>query len=66
MAGEQVVSESWVNAALAVHRKANESQDYGYLFWRRDYRTNNTRGMHQQTVRLLEEYVLPDLACRPG
>ena len=26
----------------------------------------NTKGMHQQTVRLLEEYALPDLACRPG
>jgi CubicO group peptidase (beta-lactamase class C family) len=98
--GKQVVPESWANAALAVHRKANESQDYGYLFWRRDYRTRcgrfsgwymagnggnaivvfkdldaavvvtranyNTRGMHQQTVRLLEEYALPDLACRPG
>jgi CubicO group peptidase (beta-lactamase class C family) len=97
--GKQVVPESWVNAALAVHRKANESQDYGYLFWRRDYSTRcgrfsgwymagnggnailvfkdlnaavvvtranyNTRGMHQQTVRLLEEYVLPDLGCRP-
>ena len=98
--GKQVVPESWANAALAVHRKANGSQDYGYLFWRRDYRTRcgrfsgwymagnggnaiivfkdldaavvvtranyNTKGMHQQTVRLLEEYALPDLACRPG
>ena len=98
--GKQVVPESWVNAALAMHRKANESQDYGYLFWRRDYKTRcgrfsgwymagnggnaiiifkdldaavvvtranyNTKGMHQQTVRLLEEYVLPELACRPA
>ena len=98
--GKQVVPESWANAALAVHRKVNGSQDYGYLFWRRDYGTRcgrfsgwymagnggnaiaifkdldaavvvtranyNTKGMHQQTVRLLEEYALPDLACRPG
>ncbi len=37
--GKQVVPERWVNEALTVHRKANESQDYGYPFWRRDYTT---------------------------
>lgn len=98
--GKQVVPERWVSSALTVHRKVNDSQDYGYLFWRRDYTTMcgkfsgwymagnggnailifkelnaavvvtranyNTKGMHQQTVRLLEQYVLPELACTAG
>ncbi len=95
--GKQVVPARWIESALTVHRKANPSQDYGYLFWRRDYETGcgkrsgwymsgnggnaivmmkdlnavavvtrthySSKGMHQQTTRLLEEQVLPQLAC---
>jgi CubicO group peptidase (beta-lactamase class C family) len=95
--GKQVVPAQWIASALTVHRAANPAQDYGYLFWRRDYETGcgkvsgwfmsgnggnaivmfqtlkaaavvtrthyNSKGMHQQTVRLLEEHVLPQLAC---
>ncbi|MCP3140108.1 serine hydrolase domain-containing protein [Pyxidicoccus xibeiensis] len=96
-AGKQVLPEAWVREALTVHRKANEQQDYGYQFWRRDLasrcgvssawymsgnggnamlqlpdqdavvivtrRNYNGRGMHQQTVRLLEDHVLKALPC---
>lgn len=96
-AGQSVVPEDWIRAAMSAHRRANAEQDYGYLFWQRTYATKcgaisgwymsgnggnavlilkdldaavvvsrknyNTRGMHQQTVNLLEQYVLPALPC---
>jgi CubicO group peptidase (beta-lactamase class C family) len=95
--GKQVVPEAWLRRALSVHRHAFGDQDYGYLFWRRDYASRcgktsgwymagnggnaivvladlgavvvvtresyNTRGMHQQTTRLIEEHVLPAFPC---
>jgi CubicO group peptidase (beta-lactamase class C family) len=97
----RVVQKSWIDAALAIHRKAYADTNYGYLFWQRNYATAcgqisgwymagnggnaivvlrdiktavivtrsnyNTRGMHQQTIALLEKYVLPSLPCaRPS
>jgi CubicO group peptidase (beta-lactamase class C family) len=104
--GKVVVPEAWIRQALTAHRKparvANPAGDldYGYLFWRRDYRTAcgrgagtawfmsgnggnhvvalpaldavavvtrvhyNSRGMHDQSFRLLEDQVLPRVACR--
>lgn len=98
--GQQVVPSAWIARAHTVQRHAFPDQDYGYLFWRRDYttrcgrssgwymagnggnaivmlkdldavvvvtRTNyNTRGMHQQTTRLLEDYVFRALPCPDG
>jgi CubicO group peptidase (beta-lactamase class C family) len=95
--GKQVVPARFVEAALTVHRNANATQDYGYLFWRRDYATRcgkfsgwymsgnggnaivmsrdlkatvvvtrthySSKGMHDQTTRLLEEFALPEVAC---
>jgi CubicO group peptidase (beta-lactamase class C family) len=37
--GRQVVSGEWIRQALMAHRQVDAGQDYGYLFWRRDYRT---------------------------
>jgi CubicO group peptidase (beta-lactamase class C family) len=31
--GKQVVPAAWVDASLAVHAKANDQADYGYLWW---------------------------------
>lgn len=31
--GEQVISLEWVKDSLTSHIKANDTQDYGYLFW---------------------------------
>jgi CubicO group peptidase (beta-lactamase class C family) len=101
--GTPVVPAAWIAAMTSPQRKPSASQDpkgeldYGYLIYRRDYRTPcgttsgwymsgnggnhvvvldalravavvttvnfNTRGMHQQTTRLLEEQVWPRLAC---
>jgi CubicO group peptidase (beta-lactamase class C family) len=101
--GAQVVPAAWIAAMTSAQRKPSADQDprgeldYGYLIWRRDYRTPcgpasgwymsgnggnhvvvldsldavavvttvnfNTRGMHDQTTRLLEERVWPLLAC---
>jgi CubicO group peptidase (beta-lactamase class C family) len=96
-AGRRIVPASWVRMAMTAHRQANPEQEYGYLFWQRNYATRcgavsgwymagnggnailvlkdlgaaivvtrqnyNTHGMHQQTVDLLERYVLPALPC---
>lgn len=95
--GHEVLPASWLQRMLSVQRHANPDQDYGYLVWRSDYRTQcgrssgwymggnggsamlmvkdldavvvvtrtnyNTRGMHQQTKALLEDYVLAALPC---
>jgi CubicO group peptidase (beta-lactamase class C family) len=96
-AGKEIVPAAFIDDALTVHKNANQEQDYGYLFWRRDYHTAcgdaegwymagnggnvvvmfrelnaaiivtrtryNTRGMHQETTRLIEEYALPAVLC---
>jgi CubicO group peptidase (beta-lactamase class C family) len=93
--GEQLIPASFVTDALSIHFKPNDDQDYGYLFWRRDYQTAcgaqsgwymagnggnavvlfkdlkaaivvtrtryNTRGMHQETIDLIEQKLLPPL-----
>lgn len=82
---------------LTVRRRVDAEQEYGYLTWRRRYRSPcgpvagwfmsgnggnvvvhipaeslvivvtrrhyNQRGMHQQTVRLIEDHVLAALPC---
>lgn len=91
--GRQIVSEQWVRASTRPHAEADDSSDYGYLWWLKRFvaaerpfasfsmlgnggnkvcvfpdlrlvaviaSTNfNTRGMHEQTDRLLTEYILP-------
>jgi CubicO group peptidase (beta-lactamase class C family) len=93
--GRSILPKHWIHQALSVRRHVDAEQDYGYLFWRRDYRTAsgrvsawymsgnggnavvmvpehdvvavvtrvhyNSRGMHQQTVTLLEEHVFAGL-----
>jgi CubicO group peptidase (beta-lactamase class C family) len=96
--GAQIVPAAFARAALTQHRTAFPDQNYGYLFWTRQYKTPcgmttgwfmsgnggnaivmfadldavvvvtrthyNQRGMHQQTVKLIEEQILPTLACK--
>ena len=93
----QVLPASWTERAEKVHRRATAQQDYGYLFWHRDFASHcgkssawymggnggnamlqfkdqsavvvvtrqnyNSRVMHQQTERLVEDYVLKALPC---
>ena len=95
--GKEVVPAGFLERALTVQRHASAAQDYGYLFWRRDWATRcgprsgwymagnggnavvvlrdvgavvvvtreayNTRGMHEQTIRLVGEAVLPAFPC---
>ncbi len=95
--GEEIVPAAFIRDALSIQRQANERQDYGYLFWRRDYETAcgafsgwymagnggnavvmfkdldaaivvtrtryNTRGMHDETIDLIERHLLPPLSC---
>ncbi len=95
---QQVVPAAFVDDALTIHKQVNEDQAYGYLFWRREWKTRcgavegwymagnggnavvmfrdlnsaivvtrtryNTRGMHQETIRLIEDYALPAVLCR--
>ena len=95
--GEQLVPAKFVEQALTVNQTVNEDQDYGYLFWRRDFNTRcgsaggwymagnggnaivmfrdlnavivvtrtryNTPGMHQETIRLIEDHALPAIMC---
>ncbi len=94
---QQVVPQGWMSNVLSVWRTVDAEQDYGLLFWRRQYRSPcgpltgwymsgnggnvivyvpdqslvavvtrrhyNQRGMHQQTVSLLENHVLAALMC---
>lgn len=96
--GRQVIPAVWVATSMAAHVQANETDTYGYLWWRRDFvagertypaifmggnggnkvvvvpsarlvavitSTNyNTRGMHQQTDKLLTDYILAALPSR--
>lgn len=96
--GRQVIPAAWVAASTAAHVQANETDTYGYLWWRRDFVSGdrtypafymagnggnkvvvvpseklvavltstlyNTRGMHQQTDKLLTDYILAALPSR--
>lgn len=89
----QLIPADWVARSVRTHVQANDENDYGYLWWKRDFvsgsrpyptyfmsgnggnkvavvpgqrlvvvltsRAFNTRGMHDQTARLLTDYVLP-------
>jgi CubicO group peptidase (beta-lactamase class C family) len=89
---ERIVSETWVNTSTKPHVRANEENEYGYLWWLRTFKygkrdfpsyymagnggnkvcvfpkqdavvvitsTNySTKGMHQQTDKLLSDYIL--------
>jgi CubicO group peptidase (beta-lactamase class C family) len=35
----RILPEEWLGQALAPHGRVDAEQEYGYLFWRRDYRT---------------------------
>jgi CubicO group peptidase (beta-lactamase class C family) len=99
-AGRQIVPQEWIAEVLTVWRRVDAEQNYGLLFWQREYRSPcgrlpgwymsgnggnvvvnipdqglvavvtrrhyNERGMHQQTLRLLEDHVLAALSCLPG
>jgi CubicO group peptidase (beta-lactamase class C family) len=96
-AGRQIIRQQWIAEVLAVRRRVDAEQNYGFLFWQREYRSPcgrlagwymsgnggnvvvyvpaqtlvavvtrrqyNQRGMHQQTLRLLEDHVLASLTC---
>ncbi|MEM7586257.1 MAG: serine hydrolase [Acidobacteriota bacterium] len=93
--GQQVVSKQWVETSTKVHVDAGGANNYGYLWWRRDYTSGertfptyfmsgnggnkvmvvpsarlvavvtstfyNSRGMHEQTERVLTDYLLASL-----
>jgi CubicO group peptidase (beta-lactamase class C family) len=97
--GQQIVPANWISEMLTVRHRVDAEQNYGYLYWQREYRSPcgrltgwfmsgnggnvvvhvpgqalvvvitrrhyNQRGMHQQTVRLLENHVLAALGCAP-
>ena len=91
--GRQVISQSWVRKSTEPHVEVDDSTEYGYLWWLKNFATEsdefssysmlgnggnkvcvfpelqlvaviastnfNSRGMHEQTDRLLTEYILP-------
>jgi CubicO group peptidase (beta-lactamase class C family) len=93
--GRQIVPEAWVRTSTAAHVQATDTDTYGYLWWRRDFKAGgrtfpafymsgnggnkvvvvpsaklvavitstfyNSRGMHQQTDKLLTDYILSAL-----
>ncbi|MFK7847473.1 MAG: serine hydrolase domain-containing protein [Rhodothermales bacterium] len=95
--GEQVVPAAWIQKATTPSVNAGATQDYGFQFWQRTWKTscgpmkasymsgnggNNViilpafdavivltrqnygqRGMHQQSNRLVENYVLASMEC---
>lgn len=68
--GRQIVRAAWIDQALSVQRRPSAEQDpNGELEYELDAVAvvttinYNTRGMHQQTTRLLEQHVLPRLDC---
>jgi CubicO group peptidase (beta-lactamase class C family) len=94
---QQIVPAKWVDEVLTIRRTVDAEQTYGYLFWRREYRSPcgplagwymsgnggnavvyvpdqalvavvtrrhyNQRGMHQQTLTLLQDHVFAALTC---
>lgn len=93
--GRQVISKQWVEVSTADHVRANDTETYGYLWWKRAFTVGerkypayfmtgnggnkvvvvpsaglvavitatlyNTRGMHQQSARILTDYLLAAL-----
>ena len=37
--GQEIVPADWIRQSLSVQRHASAGQDYGYLFWHRDYKS---------------------------
>jgi CubicO group peptidase (beta-lactamase class C family) len=98
--GRQIVPEAWVRTSTAAHVQATDTDTYGYLWWRRDFKAGgrtfpafymsgnggnkvvvvpsaklvavitstfyNSRGMHQQTDKLLTDYILAALPELPA
>jgi CubicO group peptidase (beta-lactamase class C family) len=94
---KQIVPREYLARAIVKHHATPIGLDYGYQFWRRDYKTTcgvssapfmagnggnhvvllkqldavivvtrvhySSRGMHQQTMKLVEETILPALPC---
>jgi len=95
--GREVVPNDWIAAMLAVRRRVDAEQNYGFLYWQRSYQSPcgrlsgwymsgnggnvvvhvpaqrlvvvvtrqhyGQRGMHQQTVELLQDHVFAALKC---
>jgi CubicO group peptidase (beta-lactamase class C family) len=93
--GNQIVPRAWVDQSMRPRARIDDSTEYGYLWWLRDFvsgegrypavymagnggnkvaifpqhdlvavitSTNyGTRGMHEQTDRILTDYVLPSV-----
>jgi CubicO group peptidase (beta-lactamase class C family) len=98
--GRQILPADWLAEVLTVRRRIDDNTSYGYLFWRREYRSRcgplegwymsgnggnvvvlvpsekmvvvvtrqhyNQRGMHEQTLRLLEDHAFAALTCTRG
>jgi len=99
--GDAVLPASWVQEMLQPHVKPREQHDYGYQWWREDFRCGDetvsgwymsgnggnkvavfddldlsvvvtarlygTRGMHQQSTDIINDYVLPSVGkCMAG
>jgi CubicO group peptidase (beta-lactamase class C family) len=90
--GKQIVSEEWVKTSIRPHAQIDETTNYGYLWWLKEFKSGeksypafymtgnggnkvvaipglemavvitstnfNARGMHEQTEKILTEYVL--------
>lgn len=97
---QQILPAGWIEEMWTVRRNVNAAQNYGYLYWQRQYRSScglidgwymsgnggnaivhvpshalavvitrqhyNQRGMHEQTIKLLEDHVFSALACTAG
>jgi CubicO group peptidase (beta-lactamase class C family) len=40
--GQQVVSADWVKRSITPHSQANDTNDYGYLWWLHDFKVGDT------------------------
>lgn len=96
--GRQVIPQAWVEESTRAHVQTNDTDTYGYLWWRKDFVAGgrtfpgvfmsgnggnkvvvvpsaklvavitstfyNSRGMHQQSEKLLTDYILAALVAR--